>query len=37
MLSGQTSMRNVLRWAREEKLTLRQLYEGFAGRAANGR
>jgi N-acetyl-S-(2-succino)cysteine monooxygenase len=31
MLSGQTSMRNVLRWAREEKLTIRQLYERFAG------
>jgi alkanesulfonate monooxygenase SsuD/methylene tetrahydromethanopterin reductase-like flavin-dependent oxidoreductase (luciferase family) len=31
MLGGQTSMRNVLRWAREEKLTIRQLYERFAG------
>src|SRR6202043_918920 len=31
MLSGRTSMRNVLRWAREEKLTIRQLYERFAG------
>jgi len=31
VLSSQTSMRNVLRWAREEKMTIRQLYERFAG------
>jgi len=30
-LSGQTSLRNVVAWAREEKLTIRQLYERFAG------
>jgi alkanesulfonate monooxygenase len=26
-----TAFRNVLRWAREEKLTIRQLYQRFAG------
>ncbi len=31
VLSSQTSMRNVIRWAREEELTIRQLYERFAG------
>src|SRR5277367_2565337 len=30
-LSGQTSMRNIVRWAREERLTIRQIYERFAG------
>jgi N-acetyl-S-(2-succino)cysteine monooxygenase len=30
-LSGQTSMKNILRWAREEGLTIRQIYERFAG------
>ena len=29
--AGVTSRRNVLRWAREENLTIRQLYERFAG------
>ncbi|TDV05485.1 LLM class flavin-dependent oxidoreductase [Paraburkholderia caballeronis] len=28
---GQTQFRNVLGWARNEKLTIRQLYERFAG------
>jgi FMN-dependent oxidoreductase (nitrilotriacetate monooxygenase family) len=28
---GQTSFRNVTSWAREEKLTIRQLYERYAG------
>ena len=30
-LSGQTSMRHILRWAREEGLTIRQIYQRFAG------
>jgi len=30
-LSGQTSLRNVIRWGREEGLTIRQCYERFAG------
>jgi N-acetyl-S-(2-succino)cysteine monooxygenase len=30
-VNGQTSFRNVVRWAREEKLTIRQLYERYAG------
>ena len=30
-LSGQTSMHNIVRWAREERLTIRQIYERFAG------
>ncbi|MBV9828741.1 MAG: LLM class flavin-dependent oxidoreductase [Alphaproteobacteria bacterium] len=30
-LAGKTSMNNVLRWAHEEKLTIRQLYQRFAG------
>ena len=30
-LTGQTSMRNIVRWAREEGLTIRQIYERFAG------
>jgi alkanesulfonate monooxygenase SsuD/methylene tetrahydromethanopterin reductase-like flavin-dependent oxidoreductase (luciferase family) len=30
-VSGQTSLRNVVGWAREEGLTIRQLYERFAG------
>jgi len=30
-LAGQTSMRNIVRWAREEGLTIRQIYERFAG------
>jgi len=28
---GQTAQKNVLRWAREEGLTVRQLYQRFAG------
>jgi alkanesulfonate monooxygenase len=28
---GQTSYKNVMRWAREENLTVRQMYERFAG------
>jgi alkanesulfonate monooxygenase len=28
---GQTSQRNVIQWAREENLTVRQLYQRFAG------
>jgi N-acetyl-S-(2-succino)cysteine monooxygenase len=31
VLSGQTSMKNVVGWAREEGLTIRQIYERFAG------
>jgi alkanesulfonate monooxygenase len=31
VLSSQTSLRNVVRWARTEGLTIRQLYERFAG------
>jgi len=31
VLGGQTSFRNVMAWAREEKLTIRQLYERYAG------
>jgi alkanesulfonate monooxygenase len=31
VFGGQTSLRNVVRWAREERLTIRQLYERFAG------
>jgi alkanesulfonate monooxygenase SsuD/methylene tetrahydromethanopterin reductase-like flavin-dependent oxidoreductase (luciferase family) len=31
ILGGQTSFRNVMSWAREEKLTIRQLYERYAG------
>lgn len=30
-LGGQTSMRYIVRWAREEGLTIRQIYERFAG------
>jgi len=30
-VTGQTSLRNVVGWAREEGLTIRQLYERFAG------
>ena len=30
-VNSQTSFRNVIRWAREEKLTIRQLYERYAG------
>jgi len=30
-IAGVTSRRNVLRWATEEKMTIRQLYERFAG------
>jgi alkanesulfonate monooxygenase len=30
-LAGQTSMRNIVRWGREEGLTIRQIYERFAG------
>jgi N-acetyl-S-(2-succino)cysteine monooxygenase len=30
-LSGVTSMRTIMRWAREERLTIRQIYERFAG------
>ncbi len=30
-LAGQTSMRNIVRWSREEGLTIRQIYERFAG------
>jgi alkanesulfonate monooxygenase len=29
--TGQTSLRNVVRWARDENLTIRQCYERFAG------
>ena len=29
--SGVTSMRNIVRWARDEGLTIRQIYERFAG------
>jgi N-acetyl-S-(2-succino)cysteine monooxygenase len=29
--NSQTSFRNVIAWAREERLTIRQLYERFAG------
>lgn len=29
--AGQTAFRNIIRWAREEKLTIRQLYLRFAG------
>jgi N-acetyl-S-(2-succino)cysteine monooxygenase len=29
--AGQTSFRNILQWARDEKLTIRQLYLRFAG------
>ena len=28
---GQTQMRNILSWSREEGLTIRQLYERFGG------
>ena len=31
VMTGQTSLRNVVGWAREEGLTIRQLYERFAG------
>jgi alkanesulfonate monooxygenase SsuD/methylene tetrahydromethanopterin reductase-like flavin-dependent oxidoreductase (luciferase family) len=31
VVTGQTSLRNVVGWAREESLTIRQLYERFAG------
>lgn len=30
-VNSQTSFRNVTRWAREERLTIRQLYERYAG------
>ena len=30
-LSGVTSMRTIMRWGREERLTIRQIYERFAG------
>ena len=30
-VNSQTSFRNVIRWAREEKLTIRKLYERYAG------
>ncbi len=30
-LAGQTSMRNIVRWSKEEGLTIRQIYERFAG------
>jgi N-acetyl-S-(2-succino)cysteine monooxygenase len=30
-VNSQTSFRNVIRWAREEELTIRQLYERYAG------
>ena len=30
-LASQTSMRNIVRWGREEGLTIRQIYERFAG------
>ena len=30
-LSSQSSTRNIIRWAREEGLTIRQLYQRFAG------
>jgi alkanesulfonate monooxygenase len=29
--AGQTAFRNIMTWAREEKLTIRQLYERYAG------
>ena len=31
VVTGQTSLRNVVGWARQEGLTIRQLYERFAG------
>jgi len=31
VVTGQTSRRNVVGWAREEGLTIRQLYERYAG------
>ncbi len=31
VVTGQTSLRNVVGWAREEGLTIRQLYERYAG------
>jgi alkanesulfonate monooxygenase SsuD/methylene tetrahydromethanopterin reductase-like flavin-dependent oxidoreductase (luciferase family) len=31
IIAGQTAFRNVMTWAREEKLTIRQLYERYAG------
>ena len=30
-LAGQTSMRNIVRWSKEEGLTIRQIYQRFAG------
>ena len=30
-LAGQTSMRNIVRWSKEEGLTIRQIYQQFAG------
>jgi len=30
-LASQSSTRNIIRWAGEEKLTIRQIYERFAG------
>jgi alkanesulfonate monooxygenase len=30
-LASQSSTRNIIRWAKEEKLTIRQIYERFAG------
>jgi N-acetyl-S-(2-succino)cysteine monooxygenase len=30
-LGGQTSMRHIVRWARDEGLTIRQIYQRFAG------
>jgi alkanesulfonate monooxygenase len=30
-LAGVTSLRNIMRWARDEGLTIRQIYERFAG------
>ena len=31
VVTGQTSLRNIVGWARQEELTIRQLYERFAG------
>ena len=31
VLAGQTSMRNIVRWSKEEGLTIRQIYQRFAG------
>jgi N-acetyl-S-(2-succino)cysteine monooxygenase len=30
-LASQSSTRNIIRWAKEEKLTIRQIYQRFAG------